>query len=92
MNDGDELFDTSHSKRRTQSIESNVGARGKGFQKKRHFYCPYTKSKKFEVFLDDLFDLGFDVERNKKEIALYMEAVEGYYSDKTRDLYLRKKS
>jgi hypothetical protein len=57
---------------------------------KRYYYCPYTKNKKFEMFLDDLFDLGFDTPRNKKEIALYLQAVESYYSDRARDLYLRK--
>jgi hypothetical protein len=32
---------------------------------KRDYYCPFTRNKKFELFLEDLFDLGFDHERNR---------------------------
>ncbi len=38
----------------------------------RHFYCPYTRNKKFEVFIDDLFDIGFETDRIKKEIKSYV--------------------
>ena len=49
-------------------------------------------NRKFELFLDDLFDLGFDNARIKKELTLYMHKVEGYYSEKTREqLYERKR-
>jgi hypothetical protein len=48
-------------------------------------------NRKFELFLDDLFDLGFDNTRIKKELTLYMYKVESYYSEKTRELYERKK-
>lgn len=57
---------------------------------KRIYYCPLTRNKKFQVFLDDLFDLGFDVDRNKKEITDYVAAIEAFFSEKIRDLYLRK--
>ncbi len=57
---------------------------------KRPYYCPFTKNKKFETFLDDLFELGFDVERNKQELIQYVSAIESYYTEKLRDVYLRK--
>jgi hypothetical protein len=57
---------------------------------KRGFYCPFTKNRKFETFLDDLFDLGFENERVKQEILQYVSALEAYYAEKLRDLYLRR--
>ena len=57
---------------------------------KRNFYCPYTKNRKFEVFLEDLFELGFNNDRNRQEIILYIQAVETYYTEKLKDLYARK--
>ncbi len=57
---------------------------------KRNFYCPFTKNRKFEVFLEDLFELGFNNDRNRQEIILYIQAVETYYTEKLRDLYVRK--
>jgi hypothetical protein len=58
---------------------------------KRGYYCPFTKNRKFEVFLDDLFDLGFEHDRIKQEIIQYVSAIEVYYSEKLRDFYLIRK-
>lgn len=57
---------------------------------KRNFYCPYTRNRKFELFLEDLFDLGFDAFRTRQEIAQYFQAVETYYTEKLRDFYLKR--
>ena len=57
---------------------------------KRAFYCPFTKNRKFEIFLEDLFDLGFENDRIKQEILQYVSALEAYYGEKLRDVYLRR--
>jgi len=57
---------------------------------KRPFYCPFTKNRKFEIFLEDLFDLGFENDRIKQEILQYVSALEAYYAEKLRDVYLRR--
>jgi hypothetical protein len=49
-------------------------------------FCPLTQNKKFEIFLDDLFDLKADLFRTKKEIVNYMQIVETFYTDKLHRL------
>lgn len=45
-------------------------------------FCPLTQNKKFEAFLDDLFDLNIAQHKMKSEIVNYMQIVESFYTDK----------
>jgi hypothetical protein len=47
-----------------------------------NYFCPYTSNKKFELFLDDLFELNLEVKRNKDEIISYVKVIESFYTDK----------
>lgn len=46
------------------------------------YYCPLTVNKKFESFLDDLFDLKLEVDRTKKEILNYVTTIENFFTEK----------
>jgi hypothetical protein len=59
-------------------------------KKELSFHCPITRNQKFEMFIDDLFDLNFDRDRTKKEIIDYVRTLDAWYSEKTRELYSKK--
>lgn len=50
------------------------------------YFCPYTENKKFEAFINDLYELNFDAAKQKTEIINYVKVIESFYSDKIQHI------
>mmetsp|Transcript_5823 Transcript_5823/g.9312 ORF Transcript_5823/g.9312 Transcript_5823/m.9312 type:complete len:130 (+) Transcript_5823:1107-1496(+) len=50
------------------------------------YFCPYTKNKKFELFVNDILELGLPKERTATEIVNFVRLIETFYFDRVQSL------
>jgi len=48
---------------------------------KNSVYCPFTHNSKFEVFLEDLFDMRIGKSSIRRQIQDYVKCIETHYTD-----------
>lgn len=79
-----------HSYSTLDKVKSQVSQR-KAIIETNNYYCPYTKNKKFETFLEDLFEIGLGNSDLVSEISQYVQMIETFYNDKIQHYKLKVK-